>query len=137
MATVVFTNAFCSINGVDLSDHVKSITINYSADALEDTAMGATFHTSKPGLFRFQAQVEFYQDHASSKVNETVYPLVGSATLFAAVFKGVSSAGTNNTYTLANAMVGGEYNPLRGSVGEMLMTSVTLVPGSGFTCTKS
>lgn len=137
MATVVFSNAFVSINSVDLSDHVKSVTINYSADALEDTAMGATFHTSKSGLKRWSATVEFYQDHASAKVNETIYPLIGSSSLYPAVIKGVSSAGTDNTYTVANGMISGEYKPLSGSVGEMLMTSVTISPGSGFTVTKS
>lgn len=137
MATVVLTNAFVSINSVDLSDHVKSVTLTYGVDTPEDTAMGATFHTAKPGLKKFTAVVQFYQDHAGSKVNETVYPLIGSATLFPAVFKADSAAGTNNTYTLANAMVGGDYNPIAGSVGDMLMTSVTLIPGSGFTLTKS
>lgn len=137
MSTVVLTNAFCSVNGVDLSDHVKSITLNYGADNPEDTAMGATFHTSKPGLKKFSAVVEFYQDHASSKTNETIYPLIGSSTLFAAVFKADSAVGTNNTYTLANAMVGADYNPIKGSVGDILMAPLTLVPGSGFTLTKS
>ena len=42
MATRVLTDAFVSWAGVDLSDHVRSVTLTYSAELLDDTAMGDT-----------------------------------------------------------------------------------------------
>lgn len=50
MAAFAFLNAKVTVNAVDLSDHVKSVTINYSAEELDDTAMGATSHSRLPGL---------------------------------------------------------------------------------------
>ena len=136
-STIVLTTAFVSINGVDLSAYVKSVQIEITPDALEDTAMGATFHTSKPGLLKFKATVEFFQRFDASLVNETIYPLAINGTLFAAIFKGVTGSATNNTFTLANAIVDGPWDMIQGSVGTMLMAKLSLGAGSGFTCTKS
>jgi hypothetical protein len=136
-STIVLTTAFVSINGVNLSAYVKSVKLTNAPDALEDTAMGATYHTKKPGLLNFSAEVTFYQRYDAALVNETIYPLVGSATLFPAVFQGVSAANTNNTFTLANAMVDGPWDAVAGAVGELVMANLKLGAGSGFTCTKS
>lgn len=136
-STIVLTTSFASINGVDLSAYVKSLTIEITPDALEDTAMGATYHTKKGGLLSFKATVEFYQRFDASLVNETIYPLAIGGTLFAAIFKGVTASATNNTFTLANALVDGPWAPISGSVGALLMASLTLGAGSGFSCTKS
>ena len=40
MATFVFTDASVTINSVDLSDHVRSVTLDLSAEEQDDTAMG-------------------------------------------------------------------------------------------------
>jgi hypothetical protein len=50
MASFVLTNAYVKINSVDLSDHVRSVKINYSAETPDNTAMGATTHSRLPGL---------------------------------------------------------------------------------------
>lgn len=136
MATVVITNGSAVINSVDLSDHVKSIVVNYSADTLEDTAMGATFHTKKAGLLNGDVTLELYQDYASSKTDQTLFGLVGAAA-FSVVVKANASAGTNNTYTFSAMVIDGNYNPINGAVGALEMTSVKFVPASGCTLTRS
>jgi len=39
MAAFVFTNGFVTVATTDLSDHLRSCTIDYSAEAPESTAM--------------------------------------------------------------------------------------------------
>ena len=136
MATIVITNASVVINSVDLSDHNKMVKLTISADMLEDTAMGATYHTSKAGLKKFAADMEFYQDFASAKTDLTLRPLVGAAA-FPLVIKGDSAAGTNNTFTMANVVVEGDYNPLNAGVGVLDTVTIRCVPGSGFSLTVS
>ena len=136
--TIVLTTATASINSVALSAYVKSLTLTLTPDALEDTAMGATFHTKKPGLIVFKAVVEFFQRFDSALVNETIYPLIGIGVApFPAIFVGVSGSGSNNTFTLANCIVDGPWEPIKGSVGQLVLPVLTLGAGSGFTCTKS
>lgn len=132
MATIVITNASVVVNSVDLSNHVKQVKLNVSADMLEDTAMGASYHTSKAGLKKFQCEVEYYQDFASSNVDATNRALVGAAP-FPLVVKGDASSGTNNTFTMANVVLDGDWNALQAQVGQLAMASAKYVPGSGFT----
>ncbi len=136
-STIVLTTSFVSINGVDLSAYVQSVELTITPDALEDSAMGTSYHTKKPGLLSFSAKVKFFQRFDAALVNETIYPLVTGGTLFAAIFKGVTALATNNTFTLANAIVDGAWSPISGGVGAMLMADLSLGAGSGFSCTKS
>jgi len=112
------------INAVDLSDHVKSVTVNYSAEIIEDTAMGATSKSRVAGLKDWSAEVEFMQDYASGKIDATLFPLVGAAA-FAIHIKPVNAtiAADNPDYT-GNAVLG-EYSPVSGAVGELSTVSVT------------
>jgi hypothetical protein len=50
MAVGSITNAYVSVNGVDLSDHVVKITTEDSRDKLDITAMGATSKVYTKGL---------------------------------------------------------------------------------------
>jgi hypothetical protein len=50
MAKFVLTNASVSVNGVDLSDHVQSVTVETTRDDVEVTAMGATYKSYLGGL---------------------------------------------------------------------------------------
>ena len=79
MAAFAFTNAKVTVNSVDLSDHVKSVTINYSAEELDDTAMGDSSHSRLAGLKDWSVDVTWNQDYASAKTDATLWPLVGAA----------------------------------------------------------
>lgn len=125
MPFVVFKNAYVMINAVDLSDHVKSVNLKYSAEILDDTAMGATSKSRVAGLKDWSMEVEFYQDYASAKVDATLFPLVGAAS-FAVHLKPENAAisATNPDFT-GNAVIDGEYSPVSGAVGELATTSVS------------
>ena len=130
MAEFVFTDAFVSINGTDLSDHVRQVAINYSAELQDDTAMGDTTRSRLPGLLDWSIEVEFNQDYqdAPAKVDKTLFDLVGAAA-FTVVVRPDNTAGVgvnNPNFTATSGAVLESYSPLGGSVGDLATTSITL-----------
>ena len=96
MAIYANTNPKVTINSVDLSDHIVSAQLNYEAAELETTAFGSTTRTRIAGLKDWSLDIEFNQDYAASKVDATLYSLVGAAS-FAITYKPVNTttASTN------------------------------------------
>lgn len=127
MARIVLTDASVTINSVNLSDHIASITINESTDVVETTAFSSTAaKTRVAGLKDNSVTLEFHQDFASSSVEQTINgssSLVGTVTTI--VVKPTSSAvgATNPSYTFS-ALVS-EWTSLNGAVGELSTASVT------------
>lgn len=129
MAILVFKDAYVNLNTVDLSDHVRSVTIDYGATLQDKTAMGATTSGSIAGLLDWTINIEFLQDYAAGEVDATLFPLVGAAE-FAFIIKpnGDTTSATNPKFT-GNAVIE-NYQPLGGSVGDLAMAPVTLRPGT-------
>ena len=123
MATFMLNNASVTINSVDLSSYVTSVTLSQSADNLEDTAMGDTSRSYIGGLTSGTVDIEFNADFAASKTEATIFPLVGTST--AVVIKPVAASvsATNPSYTF-NAIVT-SWDTLNGSVGEIATHSVS------------
>ena len=120
MPTMVYTDAYVRINGTDVSNHVKSVQLNYEAEMLDDTVMGTTgTRSNKPGLKNWTLQVEFLQDYAAGSIDATLFGLVGAAA-FPVVVRPVKSTvvgATNPNYT-GNAVLE-SYPPLTGEVGAL------------------
>lgn len=124
MAALVLTNAYITVNGVDLSDHITSVTINTNRDVIETTAFSSTAaRTRVAGLADNAVTLEFQQDYATSSVEATIYPLIGSATTVVVKPNGSTTSSTNPSYTFS-ALVS-EWTPLNGAVGELATASVT------------
>jgi len=121
MATSVLTDASVNINSVDLSDHVTSVSISYEADAVEDTNMGDTTHTQLGGLFNYTVDVEFSQDYAASKVDATLFSLVGATSTV--VLKPTSAAVSATNPSFTGTMLLTSYPPISGAVGELATAS--------------
>jgi hypothetical protein len=132
MATIVLTDADVNINSVDLSAHVTSVTINYNADEVEDTAMGDTTRSRLAGLIDWSVDVEFNQDYATGAVDATLFSLVGAAA-FACVFKPTSAAvSTSNPSFTGNAILT-SYAPVSGSVGDLATSSASFAAAGTLT----
>jgi len=124
MARIVLTNAYVTINSVDVSDHVASVTLNSSIDVIETTAFGTSGARSRVGgLADNSITLEFHQDYASGSIEATVYPLLGTTTTVVVKPNGSTTSATNPSYT-ATALVS-EWTPLNGAVGELATASVT------------
>lgn len=124
MARIVLTNALVTVNAVDLSDYVASITLNSSIDVVETTAFSSTAaRTRIGGLADNSISLEFHQDYASGEVESTIFPLIGTVTTVTVKPINATTSATNPLYTVS-ALVS-EWTPLNGAVGELATASVT------------
>ena len=134
MARLVLTNAEVTIGGVNLSDHIASITLGSTYDVVDTTAFAGVSgalgnvpnaaRTRVAGLVDNSVTLEFHQDFAAASVEATIYPLLG--TEVAVVVQPVAApnvSADNPTYTF-QAVVS-EWTPLNGAVGELATASVT------------
>lgn len=126
MARIVLTDASIVINSVNLSDHIASVTITTSEDVIDTTGFSSTSaagRTRVAGLADNSVTLEFHQDFATSNVEQTIYPLLGSTTTVVVKPTSAAQGATNPSYTFT-ALVS-EWQPLSGSVGELATASVT------------
>ena len=128
MARLVLTNVNITVAGVDLSDHIASVTLGSTYDVLETTAFadGNVPQAAKnriAGLVDNSVTLEFHQDFAAASVEATIYPLLG--TVAAVEVQPVNAAISVDSplYTF-NALIS-EWTPLNGAVGELATASVT------------
>lgn len=129
MAVFVLTNALVTVNAVDLSDHVTSVTLDTGADDIDTTAMGSTGYKSRTGgLKEWSVQITFQQDFAAAKVDATIFPLLGSTTAITVKANNAATSATNPVYS--GSVLVTEYQPVANGVGELAATSVTW-PGTG------
>lgn len=127
MARIVLTNAYITINSVNLSDHIASVTLTTSDDVIETTAFGSTARTRVAGLQDNSIALEFHQDYAAGSVEATINAagasLVGTTTAVVVKPNGSTTSSTNPSYSF-NALVS-EWTPLNGAIGELATASVT------------
>jgi IMP cyclohydrolase len=126
MARIVLTNAFVTINAVNLSDHIASITLTTTDDVIETTAFGSSARTRIGGLADNSVAFEFHQDYAAANVEATINgspSLVGTVTAVVVKPNGATTAADNPAYSF-NCLIS-EWTPLNGAVGELATASVT------------
>lgn len=131
MATLVYTDAKLLVNTVNLSAWCRSLTLNYEAEMLDDTAMGTSgTRSNRPGLKNWSFEAEFLQDFAAGAVDATLFTLVG-ANPFPVEAQPTSAAAsaTNPRYT-GNAVLE-TYPPLSGEVGALGTVAATMRSGGG------
>jgi hypothetical protein len=123
MPRLVLTNASVVFGSTDLSTYISSITLNSTFDIVETTAFGNTAKTRVAGLADNSVTFEFHQDYATSAVEQTIYPLLGTAVSVVAKPVAGTTTAVNPQYTFSTLI--SEWTPLNGSVGELATASVT------------
>lgn len=129
MAVLVLTDADITINGVVLSDKANSVTLTFEIDSVESTTFGSVGHKFVGGLQNNTCDIEFMQDFAASKVEATIYPLVGTTTTVTVRGSSAATSATNPLYTLSGTFLA-SHTPVAASVGEMAMTSLSFTGGT-------
>ena len=128
MATFLGNGVQLTVNSVDLSTYVSSVTISQEFDQLEVTAMGDTGHKYIAGLENSSISIDFNADFASSKVNQTINGatagngLVGTTTTITIKPAAGATSASNPLYT-ATCLV--SQWPQVYNVGELATISVT------------
>lgn len=130
MAKFTLTDAYISVNGVDLSDHGNQVTVEDSRAQVDLTGFGASNIVYGKGLGDAKITVQFFQDFAASKVHATLQPLIGSDTPVTIEVRPTSASvsATNPSASMDGLMF--NYNFLNGSIGEPSTTSVEFANGS-------
>jgi hypothetical protein len=129
MAKIVLTDAVVTVNSVVLSEYSNSVTLTYEVDSVETTGMSNTAHQFTGGLQNNSLEVAFMQDFAATKVEATLFPLVGTQTTVKVKPASGNVSATNPEYTLTNCFLA-SHTPVAGSVGELAMTTVTFTGGA-------
>lgn len=124
MAKKVITDAFVSIGGIDISNHVRSVIINYRNEVQDTTAMSELSRTRLPGLNDWDIQIEAYNDYADNDFDEDMWALVGTSVAVIVRHESEAVGATNPQY--AGSAIFSEYNPIAGAVGEVVMTPINL-----------
>lgn len=123
MAIFVLKNASVTVNSVDLSPYVSSVTVDYKFDEISTDAMGATGHTWVAGLQSSSVVVNLNQDFAATKVEATVFPLVGTTTTVVVKADSGAVSATNPSYTCSGFLANSQ--PIQGAVGELAAMQLT------------
>jgi hypothetical protein len=128
MPRIVLTDVSVTVNAIDLSQFLTSVTLSTSVDVVETTGMGsAAAKTRLPGLKDNSVTLEFNQDFAAAgpeiTINAVGSSLVGTSVPI--VIKPASGAvsATNPSYTFT--AVCSEWQNVQGSVGELSTISAT------------
>ena len=110
MAVFLGNGVQLSVNSINLSEYVKSVTLNQTFDTIDVSAMGAVGHSQIAGLENSSITIEFMADFATSKVNQTINGaiagngLVGSTTSVK-VIPAAGTAGASNPLYTATCLV--------------------------------
>jgi hypothetical protein len=127
MASFAFLDGRLTVNSVNLSQFVTSMTLNVEVEELEDTAMGDLWRSRLGGLKDYSLDVELNSDFAASAVDVTLWGIFGTVVPFTIRATTAAISATNPEY--AGSLLISQLTPLDGSVGDLAKTSVTW-PGS-------
>lgn len=128
MASYAFIDCRLEVNSVVLSSFCRGVTLNISADELDDTAFGDTYRSRIGGLKDWSLAPEFNSDFAASAVDVTLFPLLGTTTTVKVRPTSSAIGATNPEYS--GSVLVSQYNPFGNSVGDLATVSVQW-PGAG------
>jgi hypothetical protein len=134
MAKFVLTNPVITVGGVDLSDHIASVTLTESYAEVATTAFGDSAVTRIAGLGDHSISLDFHEDFGATEVHATIAPLIGATSTFSVKPVGGTTTATNPVFS--GTMLVTEWPLLNGAVGDLASASVTW-PVSGSITTST
>lgn len=134
----VIVSTSTSVGTRDLSNRTMKVTLNRDADEHDDTVMGLTAHSRVIGLEKWSFKMDLLQSFTTGDQGEntdqilnTLYDVskVGNKFLVSVKRHSTGLQGTGNPIYSGLCVLKG-FNPLDGSVGDLLKTGVEFL-GSG------
>jgi hypothetical protein len=123
MAVYLSNGVVLTVNAVDLSNLVSSVTINRSFDELEVTAMGDSGHKFVKGLEASSITIDFFNDEATAKTLQTLNSVWGTSTTVTVKQTSAATGPTNPLYTMSCLV--NNTTPINGDVASLSTQSVT------------
>ena len=126
MAIFLSNGVVVTLNSVDLSDHVTSVTINRVFDELEVTAMGDSAHKFVKGLEASTVTIDFLNDTAASETLQTLQGAWGTTVPLTLKQTSAAISATNPEYQ--TTVLVNNTTDINGAVADISTQSIT------FTC---
>jgi hypothetical protein len=123
MAVYLSNGVSVTVNSVDLSSLVSSVTINRAFDELDVTAMGDSGAKAVKGLERSSVSIDFFNDEATAKTLQTLNSTWGTSTTVVIKQTSAAVSATNPSYTMSCLV--NNITPINGAVGDLSTQSVT------------
>ena len=125
MAVYLSNGVKVTVNAVDLSSLVSSVTINRSFDELEVTSMGDSGHRFIKGLEASSITLDLFNDEASAKTLQTLNSSSVWGNNVTVTIKQTDAAvsPTNPLYTMTCLV--NNTTPVNGAVGDLSTQSLT------------
>lgn len=123
MAVFLNNGVSVTVNSVDLSDHVTSITLNRTFDELEVTAMGDSGRKYVKGLEASSITLDFLNDTATGEVLQTLQAAWGTNVTVVVKQTSAAVSATNPSYTMTCLV--NNTTDINGAVGDLGTQSVT------------
>jgi len=143
MGKFVFRNAYFAIDStaatiVALSDHVRSVTLNYSKAEVDATCMGDEGMARILGLADWSMDVEFAQDYATAKVNAVIFNKMNSTVPEVTVqFRPTTDAASTANPQFQGEGIVFEYTPMGGTVGDLATASISIKAAADYSTSYS
>jgi hypothetical protein len=123
MAVYLANTGVLTVNAVDLSTLVTSVTINRAFDELEVTALGDTGHKFVKGLEASSITIDFINDADTAKTLQTLQTTWGTNTIVTFKQSSGITAPSNPLYTMTCLV--NNTTPVNGAVADLSTQSVT------------
>ena len=123
MAVFLNNGVVLTVNTVDLSNHVTSVTLNRTFDELEVTAMGDSGHKFVKGLEASSITIDFLNDTASASVLQTLQAAWGTNVTVTVKQTSAATSATNPLYTMTCLV--NNTTDINGAVSDIGMQSLT------------
>jgi hypothetical protein len=123
MAVYLANTGVLTVNAVDLSTLVSSVTINRAFDELEITALGDSGHRFVKGLEASSITIDFFNDADSAKTLQTLQTNWGSNVVVTFKQTSATVSASNPLYTMTCLI--NNTTPVNGDVASLSMQSVT------------
>lgn len=123
MAVYLANTGVLTVNSVDLSSLVTSVTINRAFDELEVTSLGDQGHRYVKGLEASSISIDFINDSATSKTLQTLQTNWGNNVTVTFKQQDAAVSATNPLYTMTCLI--NNTTPVNGAVADLSTQSVT------------
>jgi hypothetical protein len=123
MAVYLANSGVLTVNAVDLSTLVTSVTINRAFDELEVTSLGDAGHRFVKGLEASSITIDFINDADTAKTLQTLQTTWGTNTVVTFKQSSGITAPSNPLYTMTCLI--NNTTPVNGAVADLSTQSVT------------
>ena len=129
MATVAYISARMLVDGAELSASLHDLTLNYTAEMLDNTAFGDTSRTFVGGLLNVSIDGEGFGDFGQESIEQILFNRQGTSDVVVAVFPEAITEGSQSGYAMLG--VPSQFD-LGGTIGDLCNITFS-IQGRGLT----